>query len=253
MPSVFSTFLQKKALFRPTVLTTAHRFDFEEPFTEHFFDTPDGARLHALFFPSPANVKCGVVLYFHGNRDNLQRWGALHRDFTGRGYDFFVPDYRGYGKSSGEPDEQHYLADAMLVYNWLRERYAAKEIILYGRSLGTGMASYLAARVPARMVILETPFDNIGGLLASHIRRHQPPFEPAFQFPNDENLKATSLPLLIFHGTRDRVVPYASAENLKQVLKPGDEFVTIEGGSHNNLNTFELYQEKLGKWLYRLL
>lgn len=250
MPSVFSTYLQKKALFRPTLLSADHRFDFGEPFKEHFFDTPDGARLNALFFPAAAAEKRGVILYFHGNRDNLQRWGAMHRDFTRRGYDFLAPDYRGYGKSTGEPDEQHYLEDALLLYEWLKGRYRVQEIILYGRSLGTGMASYLAARVPARMVILETPFDNIGGLLASHIRRHAPPFEPAFLFPNDENLKASTLPLLIFHGTRDRVVPYAGAGNLKRVLKAGDEFVTIEGGSHNNLNMFELYQEKLDEWLY---
>ena len=249
MPSVFSTFLQKKALFRPVVLPTGHRFDFAEPFTEHFFDTPDGASINALFFASNEPVKRGVVLYFHGNRDNLQRWGALHHDFTSRGYDFLAADYRGYGKSSGEPDEQAYFSDAALLYEWLRGQYDPEKIVLYGRSLGTGMACYLAARVQACSVILETPFDNIGGLLASHIRRHEPPFEPAFRFPNDEFLKMTRLPLLIFHGTRDRVVPYTCAENLKSLLKPGDAFVTIEGGSHNNLNTFELYQKKLQEWL----
>jgi hypothetical protein len=251
MASVFSTFLQKKALFRPVILEANHRFDFPEPFQEHFFDTSDGARLNALFFPAASAEKRGVVLYFHGNRDNLQRWGAMHRDFTRRGYDFLAADYRGYGKSSGEPDEQAYFSDARMLYEWLRSQYAAENILLYGRSLGTGMASYLAARVSARTVILETPFDNIGGLLASHIRRHAPPFEPAFRFPNDEYLKATALPLLIFHGTRDRVVPYTCAENLKRILKPGDAFVTIEGGSHNNLNTFELYQERLEAWIGR--
>ncbi len=249
MPSVFSTYLQKKALFRPTLLPEKHQFDFSEPFTEHFFKTPDGERLNGLFFPTTAATRKGVVLFFHGNRDNLQRWGAMHQHFTANGYDFLAPDYRGYGKSSGEPDEQHYLADAELLYGWLCQHYNPKDIVLYGRSLGTGMASHLAARVAARMVILETPFDNIGGLLASHIRRHEPPFKPAFRFPNDENLKKTTLPLLIFHGTRDRVVPYASAANLKKILKPGDQFVTIEGGSHNNLNSFTTYKEVLKKWL----
>lgn len=248
MPSVFSIYLQKKALFRPKLLSEEHPFDFSDPFTEHFFETPDGARLNGLFFPTAA-IKKGVVLFFHGNRDNLQRWGAMHQYFTANGYDFLAPDYRGYGKSSGEPDEQHYLADAELLYDWLCQHYSPKDIVLYGRSLGTGMASHLAARVAARMVILETPFDNIGGLLASHIRRHEPPFKPAFQFPNDENLSRTTLPLLIFHGTRDRVVPYASAANLKKILKPGDQFVTIEGGSHNNLNTFTAYETILKEWL----
>ena len=68
-------------------------------------------------------------------------------------------------------------------------------------------------------------------------------------FPNDENLKRSPLPLLIFHGTRDHVVPFASANNLKKVLKPGDEFVTIEGGSHHNLSRYPVYQERLRAWL----
>ncbi len=248
----FSAYLQKKLLFRPTVLPVDHRYDFSEPWEEHFMDTPDGERLNALFFPTPVLPRQGVILYFHGNRDNLQRWGAMHRDFTELGYDFFAPDYRGYGKSSGDHDEARYLEDAELAYEWLRDAYTPDEIVLYGRSLGSAMASHLAARVPARMLILETPFDNIRGLLASHVRRQELPFEPVFTFPNDENLQRTQLPLLIFHGTRDRVVPFASASNLKKVLKPGDEFVTLEGGSHHNLRRYPAYQERLRAWLEKI-
>jgi fermentation-respiration switch protein FrsA (DUF1100 family) len=64
-------------------------------------------------------------------------------------------------------------------------------------------------------------------------------------------LKQTPLPLLIFHGTRDRVVPLACAAGLQSVLKPGDEFITIEGGSHNNLPDFREYSEHLAAWLGR--
>ena len=247
-----SAYFQKKLLFRPTVLPADHRFDFNEPWEEYFLDTPDGERLNALFFPTSVLPRRGVVLYFHGNRDNLQRWGAMHQDFTQLGYDFFVPDYRGYGKSSGDHEEARYLEDAELAYHWLRRAYPPEDIVLYGRSLGSAMASHLAARVPARMLILETPFDNIRGLLASYVRRQEPPFEPVFTFPNDENLQRTALPLLIFHGTRDRVVPFASASNLKKVLKPGDEFITLEGGSHHNLSQYPAYVEKLRAWLIRV-
>ncbi len=111
------------------------------------------------------------------------------------------------------------------------------------------LAQALAARVPARMLVLETPFDNIRGLMASHLRREVLPFEPAFRFPNDRHLDMADLPVLIFHGTRDRVVPFASAAKLKQFLNPGDEFVTIEGGAHNNLGKFPLYRERLANWL----
>ncbi|MCB0543269.1 MAG: alpha/beta hydrolase [Saprospiraceae bacterium] len=249
MPSSLSVFLQKKALFRPTTLAADASFHFSEPFEEQYFTTADGERLHSLFFPTRSGRACGVVLYFHGNRDNLRRWGAMHRDFTPLGYDFLAPDYRGYGKSTGEPDEQHYYKDALLIYKWLRKKYLPEEIVLYGRSLGTAMATYLAARAEARMLVLETPFDNIQGLLSSHLRSNEPPFEPAFRFPNDRYLREARLPVLIFHGTRDRVVPYASAANLKPLLKPGDEFVTIDGGSHNNLGEYQEYREHLQRWL----
>lgn len=244
-----TNYLQKKALFRPTKLTVDYAFAFEHPFEEFFIDTPDGARLNLLRFPASRNTSRGTVLYFHGNRDNLQRWGRLHADFTSRGYDFVAPDYRGYGKSTGEPAERTLYEDARLVYDWLRNTCPAGQIVLYGRSLGTALACYLAAHVRARMVVLETPFDNIRGLVASHLHRDDIPVRPAVFFPNDRHLRQSELPALLFHGTADRVVPYASAARLQAVLKPGDEFVTIPGGAHHNLREFDLYQQKLGTWL----
>lgn len=245
----FSAYLQKKAIFQPTVLPAGYVFAFDAPFEEFFLDTPDGARLNLLRFPAARPHRRGVVLYFHGNRDNLVRWGAMHRDFTGRGYDFVVPDYRGYGKSTGEPNEHTYYEDARLVYDWIHLNYPASPIVLYGRSLGSGMACYLAAHVPAKAVILETPFDNYSGLVASYLRQAEPPFRPAFSFPNDRHLRQSGLPALLFHGTADRVVPYACAVRLKASLKPGDEFVTIPGGTHGNLREFPVYHEKLDAWL----
>ena len=247
----FTAFLQKKALFRPAALPDDYTFEFEAPFEEHFLNTPDGARLHLLRFPSGWKQRRGAVLYFHGNRDHLQRWGAMHRDFTSRGFDFIAPDYRGYGKSSGEPSERALYEDARLVYDWLRRDYPAHQLVLYGRSLGTGVATFLAAHVQARILVLETPFDNIGGLLASYLRRTTLPFRPAFFFPNDRHLRQTELPALLFHGTADRVVPYKSATRLQTCLKPGDEFVTLPGGTHGNLREFKLYQDKLSEWLNR--
>jgi len=245
----FTEYLQKKALFQPTKLADDYAFSFDHPFEELFLDTPDGARINLLRFPSDRKPSRGVVLYFHGNRDNLQRWGNMHTDFTTRGFDFVAPDYRGYGKSTGEPNERTYYEDARLVYDWLLADHLAGSIVLYGRSLGTAMACYLAAHVRARKLMLETPFDNIRGLIAAHLRRADVPFHPAFFFPNDRHLRQTEMPTLLFHGTADRVVPFESAARLKSCLKPGDLFVTIPGGAHNNLREFELYQSNLAAWL----
>jgi hypothetical protein len=251
MRKTIAEYLLKKTLFRPVKLPEQYAFAFDAPFEEIWLETPDGQRLNALYFKCDViqTQRRGVVLYFHGNRDHLQRWGAFHAEFNRLGYDFFIPDYRGYGKSTGEPDEQLMFEDARMLYQWVRERYAPEEIILYGRSLGSAFASYLAANHPARLLILETPFNNIKGLLSSHLPRFDLTFEPALKFPNHEHLERSSIPMLIFHGTRDRVVPYSSAATLKTYLKKGDAFITIEGGSHNNLSSFPEYRQYLEEWL----
>ncbi len=246
----FAEYVQRKALFRPTPLPADHRFSFDgAAFEEFFLHTSDGARLHLLRFPTPWPQSRGVVLYFHGNRDNLQRWGFLHRDFTARGYDFIAPDYRGYGKSTGRPSERTLYEDAHRVYDWVRQRYPAVQIELYGRSLGSAAACYLAAHVRAHRLFLETPFDNLPGLLAAHLGREHLPMRLLFLLPNDRHLRQSRLPVLIFHGTRDRIVPLSSAERLRSCLKAGDELVVIPGGNHHNLRTFDLYQQTLSRWL----
>jgi pimeloyl-ACP methyl ester carboxylesterase len=247
--NTLSVYLQTITLFRPDRLPADYSFTFTHPFSEFFLETPDGERLNLLHFPADKSPRRGVVLFFHGNRYNLQHWGQKHRDFTSQGYDFVAPDYRSYGKSTGKPNEPDYYADARLVYDWLRKDCPAEQIILYGASLGTGMAAYLAAHVPAKSVVLETPFDNIEGLTASLIGLSKLPLKPEYAFPNDQHLRQATMPVLIFHGTSDRVVPYKSAIRLKASLKPGDVFVTIPGGLHSNLREFELYQEQLRAWL----
>lgn len=243
--AVFFEYIQKRVLFQPTTLAADYRFRFDAPFEEVFLDAPDGPRINALWFKTARPVRRGVVLYLHGNRDNLQRWGGFSRDFTALGWDFFAIDYRGYGKSTGEPDEVGCYIDGGLAYDFLLKTYPPEQIVIFGRSLGSGVATHLAAHVPAKMLILETPFDNVRGVMEGHLSGVSLRIEPVFRFPNDENLSKTTMPVLIFHGTRDRVVPMLSAQKLKRHLKPSDEFVVIEGGSHNDLGTFKLYRQKL--------
>lgn len=241
-------FLQKQLLFRPVPLDPGYQFRFGEPFEELFFEAKDGARINALFFKTPRHSK-GVVLYFHGNSGNLQRWGNFHHDFTSRGYDFLVIDYRGYGKSSGEIREAALYTDARMAYDWLLPRYKTEDIILYGRSLGTGIASQLASTVDCRMLILETPYDSIEGMIRTRFPLLRFPFITSFRFRNDEHILKVACPVHIFHGTDDEIVPYASALRLKPLLRAEHHFITIPGGMHKNLGKFEAFQEELGRIL----
>ncbi len=235
---------QKRIIFQSTPLAQDYTFEFDAPFEEHFLTTPEGLKINALYFPTPLHRK-GVVLYFHGNADNLQRWGQYHPDLTSRGYDVFMIDYRCYGKSEGQADVKAYYRDARMAYDWLLQKFAAEDIILYGRSLGSAMASNLASTVPARMLILETPFDDLRHALQLNIPLLYLPWNLDYPFANDQHLAAIDYPVYIFHGTKDRVVPYSSAMGLQPLLQDKDRFFTIPGGGPKNLSEFEDFQTGL--------
>ncbi|MEM9916444.1 MAG: alpha/beta fold hydrolase [Bacteroidota bacterium] len=239
---------QDKFVFRPTTLHQEYNFQFEHPHQEFFVEAADGVRLNTLLFPAEG-VQKGIVLYFHGNADNLQRWGQYTVDFTRRGYDVLALDYRGYGKSGGEAQEDLFYQDAYQLYQQVRQKFSPSEIILYGRSLGSAVASQLATRVRARMLVLETPFDNIPSVFQSKFPLGILPFELKNEFPNDEHVQKVQYPICIIHGTKDQLVPLKCALRLKPLLKPEDKFVVIEKGGHKNLRTFEAYQELLDRLL----
>lgn len=149
-------FLQEKLIFLPTPLEQEYVFKFEHDFEEVFLSAADGAVINALHFK--ANDPKGIVLYFHGNAGNLSRWGEITGFFVDLDYDVFVMDYRTYGKSTGDLSEQVLYDDAQMCYDHVLKHYKASDISIYGRSLGTGMATFLASKNEARQLILETPF-----------------------------------------------------------------------------------------------
>ena len=236
--------LQSKFLFLPDSLNIDYKFHFVAPFEERFLTLDDGTKINALYFKTPKKSK-GLVLYFHGNANNLQRWASLYSDFTSRGYDFFIIDYRGYGKSEGKPDEKRFYQDARWVYDKMLQCYDAKNIVLYGRSLGTGVASQLATEVVAKALVLETPYYSIRDVILLRFPFLYLPFPLPHRFPNGEHLPKVNCPIYIFQGTRDRIVPHRSALKLKPLLKPKDEFITISNGQHHNLGEFDIFQQKL--------
>lgn len=240
--------LQNYIIFQPDKLPLDHQYYFSgKNYQELFIETSDHEKLNALLFQTEQPYK-GLVIYFHGNADNLQRWGAFHSDFTSRGYDILMPDFRGFGKSTGEPDELKFYEDAQTVYDYIFEisdRYKKSEVIIYGRSLGCAVASNLATRNEAKKVVLETPFKNFHNLMRVNGRIVFLPFDFKYNFPNDQHLAKIQQPIYIFVGTNDWVVPNRSSEQLKPFLKPSDQYIEIEGGGHKNLSTFKKYQQTL--------
>ncbi|PVW13841.1 alpha/beta hydrolase [Marixanthomonas spongiae] len=240
--------LQEKLIFLPTKLPQEHTYTFKQPFTEIFLEAKDGARLNALHF-KVENPK-GVMLYFHGNAGNLDSWGDITSFFTQFEYDVLVMDYRTYGKSTGNLSEKTLYKDAQLFYDYLLKQYAEDEITVYGRSLGTALAAYVAANNHPKKLILETPFYAMADLAKKRF-----PILPVkqllrYKFPTNTFLKKTSCPVVIFHGTEDGVVPYSSGKKLaKEVSIERLDFITLPQGDHNNLIEFKAYRKGIAKAL----
>jgi uncharacterized protein len=238
-------YLQEKLMFHPKPLAPDYRFKFNIPFKEVNIALNKNDNLNVVQFFTGDPIPRGVVLYFHGNRENVNRYAKYAVNFTSRGYQVWIADYPGYGKTTGRLTEENLYFQAKELYKLASSKFDKEHIIVYGKSLGSGIASYLASKKGCRWLILETPYPSIPDLLWTYA-----PFYPVnamsrFKLPTAEYLKEVTIPVTIFHGNEDRTIPYSCATKLRQYLKPGDEFITINKGSHNNLNDFRLFQEKL--------
>ena len=241
-------FMQEKLIFLPTKLPQEYVYQFSEPFKEFFIDTPDGARLNAIHFK--VEKPLGVILYFHGNAGDLSRWGKVTSSFTRYGYDVIVMDYRTYGKSTGGLSEENLYNDAQLFYNYALESYPENNITVYGRSIGTAFATFIASKNKPSKLILETPFFNFSEAAKNRIPILPIKYLLKYKFPSNRFIANTSCPILIFHGTKDRVVPYKSGLKLsKLVMDERVTFITIPYGEHNNLVSFNAYSRALENFL----
>lgn len=233
-------FFQEKMLFLPEVLPTTYQFEFSLPFEEVFLDTADGEQLNALHFTNE-NPE-GVILYFHGNAGSLKRWGQLVQPLVDKNYDVVIMDYRGYGKSTGDFDKEDLLKDAVDWYAYAKKHYQESEITVYGRSLGTGFASYVASHHQPRQLILETPYTSISDVASSRFPIYPTKLLVRYQFESVEYLKKPEFPVTIFHGTSDEVVPYKYGKKLFNMMDSSrKQLITIPNGQHNNLSQFEQY------------
>ena len=248
-------YFQEKVVFLPVILPHDHTYDFENDFEEYLWDTPYEGKINALHFKIE-NPK-GVIAYFHGNADNLHRWGKIAVDFTKFGYDVLVMDYRGYGKSSGPRNEEYLYSDAQFFYDFAKENYGENKIIVYGRSLGGAFATKIAGENQPKMVILEATFYNLQDIvnrwLPGKVTDKVSP-KMTYHFLSNQNILKIKVPLYHFHGTKDSVVPLKSGKKLFEVFekehpKIAKKFIEIKGGTHEDLIKYDEFVEEMKKIL----
>jgi uncharacterized protein len=238
-------YLQEKFLFHPTAVDRDVPWKFDMPFEEMdlAFNNTDTMNF-VKFFPKDS-LRKGVVIYFHGNKGNIGRYAKFSSNFTKHGYEVWMEDYPGFGKSVGNRSEATLYEQAKQIYKLALSKYHTDSIIIYGKSFGTGIAAYTAAAGNAQRLILETPYYSIPALFNCYAPIYPNERMANYKIPTNEYLQGIKYPITIFHGTDDGVIPYRCAKRLKEVLKQTDEFVTIEGGTHHNLNDYPLFHQKL--------
>ncbi|KAA3439538.1 alpha/beta hydrolase [Rufibacter hautae] len=240
-------FFQENLIFFPEKLGPDHRFRFNGPFEEISVKTPDNVLLHALLF-KVENPK-GVVFYLHGNAGSLDSWGDVSQVYNALGYDVFMLDYRGYGKSRGKiKSQKQFYQDVQAAYDVLKTRYPESAIVVLGYSIGTGAAAKIAAENSPRMLILQAPYYSLADMM-----RHFYPIIPTFilkyKFETYRFLPNCKMPVVLFHGEQDEIIYYGSSLKLRPLLKEGDTLVTLKGQGHNGMTTNPAYLAELQRIL----
>lgn len=241
-------FLQDKFIFHPKKLPSDYQYSFDIPFRQIDLPVTENKNLSIVQFTVADSLRKGIVLYFHGNRENINRYAPFAKNFTRNNYEVWMMDYPGFGKSTGKRNEKILYEDALLFYKMAISRIAADSIIIYGKSLGTGIAAYVASEKDCKRLILETPYYSMDALAKHYFFLYPVALMSKYSLPTYLHFEYIKAPITIFHGTNDWVIPHKQAKKLT-ALRAGTELITIEKGKHNNLNNFALYQKKLDSLL----
>jgi pimeloyl-ACP methyl ester carboxylesterase len=236
-------FFQEGLLFFPQKLPKTYSFSFDEPFEEMEILTESDVLLHGLLFQTE-NTK-GLIFYLHGNAGALDSWGEVAPTYTSLGYDVFLLDYPGYGKSEGKISSQAQLFKAVQdAYNEVKKRYQEDQIIVLGYSIGTGLAAYLAANNHPKKLILQAPYYSLVNLI-----RRKVPIIPSFliRYPLETHryLKDCTMPVVLFHGAKDSLIPVEHSERLQMEFKKGDTLIILPNQEHNGITDHPDYKDHL--------
>jgi fermentation-respiration switch protein FrsA (DUF1100 family) len=230
-------FAQRSFIFPipQTVRTPPAAAGFSEA-EEHILTTDDGEKV--IVWHVPAKPGHAVVLYFHGNGDFLAGFFGRFRDIIADGTGIVALSYRGYAGSSGHPSEQGLLRDAAASYAFTSARYSADRIVVWGFSLGTGVAVALAADRPVGKLILEAPYTSLADVGASAFPIFPVRLVMKDPFRSDERIARVTAPLLIMHGALDATIPIVFGERLFALAPDPKQLVRFPEGGHNDLDDY---------------
>jgi fermentation-respiration switch protein FrsA (DUF1100 family) len=206
--------------------------------------TQPGERLIAWYAPAKGNQP--TILFFHGNAGDIAGRAERFAYYQAAGYGVMFLSYRGYGASTGSPTEAGLVADANAAYDWLiKNSVPASRIMLVGESLGTGVAVQLAAHKPVGAIALEAPFTSTADVARLSYWWLPVGLLMKDQFKSIDYIKEIRVPLLVLHGTDDRLIPLQIGEKLYAAANEPKEFVSIANGTHGSIFSEAAWQREL--------
>lgn len=229
-------------MFHPERLEPDHKFQFKSRSEELKIPVNSEDTISLIKFHPSIDSPKGVVLYYHGNMKNVQHYAGYVDVFLQHGYEVWMGDYPGFGKTTGERTEVKMYEQSRIIYAMAAARYESDSIIIYGKSLGTGIATYVASYAKAKNLVLETPYYSIPTLFAHYAFIYPVDAMTNYKIPTYQYIQEVKYPIIIFHGTGDDVIPYKNAKRLLPFLKLTDRFITIENGGHNTLTKSPEYR-----------
>lgn len=201
-----------------------------------WISTQDGEKLHGWFFPVEESEY--VVVLSHGNAGNISNRIDIGKLLSEIGFSVLLYDYRGYGKSTGKPDEQGLYTDIESVVQYLNTEKGFKEVemIMYGRSLGGAVAAYAASKYLVAGLVIDSAFENLKTMVADLY-----PFVPsslaAYEFPTENYLsKITNIPVMIMHSRNDEIINFSHGQKLFEIANEPKRFVELRGGHNDNFH-----------------
>lgn len=238
---------QERFWFFPEKLPGNYKFSFKNSFHEISIPVDNNTTLNGLLFKSKASK--GLVFYLHGNGSSNRSWGEIADEFLSNHYDLFLIDYRGYGKSQGKIEsEKQFMNDVTQAFDYIKELYKARKIIIIGYSMGTGPATYLASIRNPKLLILQAPYYNMPDLARKYVPL-VPSFIVRYKFETDKYIQQVKCPIVIFHGDEDEIIYTGSSYKLQKYFKPGDKLFVLKGQKHGGINRNPVFVKELKKLL----
>jgi fermentation-respiration switch protein FrsA (DUF1100 family) len=223
---------------------------------EVWFETADGVKLFGWLFRSTSQPAAATVIYFHGNGGNLSYCDWVGESLAARGFDVLLFDYRGYGRSEGEPtDERGLYTDADAAYDFVTKARGvdARGVVLYGQSLGTAAATDVASRRECGALVLESGLSSAGDMAGAIF-----PWLPRFVRGLTKNkldsvgkLPRVGCPVFVAHGGRDEIIPVGQGRRLFEAAPEPKRLQVVEGAGHNDLSIVggEKYIDSLAQFI----